>query len=90
MARDLQTLERIHLLKDHVGFQALREEAQRKLERSEAAISRLLFRTRSQVDPLEVEYYRGFRQGVMYVLDGLPNNALAEFEKELAKMKEES
>ncbi len=54
----------------------------------EDSIDRLLFRTRTPVDPIEIEYFRGFRQGVMYVLDGLPNEITAQFERELAKDKE--
>lgn len=54
----------------------------------EASIDRLLFRTRTVVDPIEIEYFRGFRQGVMYVLEGLPNEITAQFERELAKDKE--
>ncbi|HSG26920.1 MAG TPA: hypothetical protein VLA34_00470, partial [Candidatus Krumholzibacterium sp.] len=59
-----------------------------KLVRMEDSIDRLLFRTRTPVDPIEIEYFRGFRQGVMYVLDGLPNEITAQFERELAKDKE--
>ena len=54
----------------------------------EASIDRLLFRTRTVVDPIEIEYFRGFRQGVMYVLEGLPNEITAQFKRELAKDKE--
>jgi len=84
----MQNLERITLLENHVGFKALREEANAKLVRMEKSISRLLFLTRTEVDPIEIEYFRGFRQGVKYVLDGLPGEVKAEFERELAKSKE--
>lgn len=40
------------------------------------------------MDPLEVEYFRGFRQGVMYVLDGLPNGAKSEVQRIEKKLKE--
>jgi len=37
---------------------------------------------------LEIEYFRGFRQGVMYVLDGLPNGADSEIKLIEKKLKE--
>lgn len=83
MARDRLVLERVSALLDHGGFKALREEALKKLAANEDSINRLLFRTRTPVDPIEVEYFRGFRQGVMFVLDALPNQIKAEFDKAL-------
>ena len=55
----------------------------------EKALSRMIFYTRAEVDPIEVEYFRGFRQGVKYILDGLPGEIQAEFKRELAKTKEQ-
>lgn len=44
-------------------------------------MTRLIFRTRSPVPEAEIEYARGFYQGVMFVLEGLPNTIKAEFER---------
>ena len=62
------------------GWKDFREEALKKVRKHEESVTRLLFRTRSPVDPLEVEYDRGFYQGVLYVLDGLPNTMKKEWE----------
>lgn len=70
------------------GWQKLCSEADKKLSSNEDAITRLIFRTRTEVDPIELEYFRGFRQGVKYVLDGLPNTIKKEFQQELDKQKE--
>lgn len=83
IARDRLVLQRVTALLDHNGWKALREEALKKVASHEDSISRLIFRTRTDVDEKEIEYYRGFRQGVMYVIDGLPNQIKAEFDKGL-------
>ena len=67
------------------AWKALREEALKKVASHEASLNRLIFRTRTEINPVEVEYFRGFRQGVMYVLDGLPNEIRDEFERGLKK-----
>lgn len=64
------------------AWKRLRDEVEKKLASHEGQVSRLVFKTRSPIDPLEIEYFRGFRQGVMYVLDGLPNSALEAIKKE--------
>lgn len=76
------------MLQEHVGFHALCQEADNKLNKMQDSITRLLFRTRTAVDPIEIEYFRGFRQGVKYVTSILPEEAKAEFERELAPKKE--
>jgi len=81
LPRDPQVLESIVRLAELPHWQRLKEETQKKLEKNEDTVVRLLFKTRSPVDPLEIEYFRGFRQGVMYVLEGLPNQARDEYKK---------
>jgi hypothetical protein len=83
LARDEKTLSLISGLLETAGWKALREQALKKVVSHEESLNRLLFRTRTAIDPVEVEYFRGFRQGVMYVLDGLPNAISAEFERGL-------
>lgn len=73
---------------DTAAWKVLREAALTKVRRHEDSVNRLLFRTRTPVDPIEIEYDRGFRQGVVYVLDGLPNAMKAEFERRLSDPKE--
>lgn len=74
--RDLGLVEA--LTKD-AGWKILREAALAKVARHEESVKRLLFRSRTPIDPVDIEYDRGFRQGVMFVLDGLPNAMAAEF-----------
>lgn len=74
-------LESITRLRELPHWERLRDVAIRRLERFEGSISRVLFKSRSEVDPLEIEFYRGFRQGVFYVLDGLPNTAIDQLKK---------
>lgn len=81
MARDEQALGLVSAMIETAAWKALREEAMKKVASHEESVKRLLFRTRSPVDPVEIEYSRGFYQGVIYVLDGLPNTMKAEFEK---------
>jgi len=81
LPREPQVLESIVRLAELPHWQRLKDEAQKKLERNEDTVYRLLFKTRSPVDPLEIEYFRGFRQGVMYVLEGLPNQARDVYKK---------
>lgn len=83
--RDEKTLSRMLGVFDEPGFADYREQALQKLQANEASIIRLLFRTRTEVDASEIEYFRGFRQGVMYMLDGLPNQLRAEYERLLKK-----
>lgn len=71
------------------GWQSLREKALEKLGANEDTVNRLLFRTRTEVDPLEIEFFRGFRQGVMYVLDGLPAGVEPEIKRVLARQEKE-
>ncbi len=61
------------------GWRILREEALAKVAKHEESVKRLLFRTRTPINTADIEYDRGFQQGVMYVLDGLPNTMQAEF-----------
>lgn len=68
---------------ESAGWRVLREAALAKVARHEESVKRLLFRTRTPIDPAEIEYDRGFQQGVMYVLDGLPNAMQAEFARRL-------
>jgi hypothetical protein len=75
------------MLQDHVGFAALVQEADNKINKMEGSLTRLLFRTRTPMDPIEVEYFRGFRQGVLYVTSILPEEAKGEFIRALAKSK---
>ena len=65
------------------GWNVLREEAMTKVARHEESVKRLLFRSTTPIDPVKIEYDRGFYQGVMYVLDGLPNAMGAEFSRRL-------
>jgi len=83
LKRDERTLSLISGLLEDGAWKVFREEALKKVVSHEDSLNRLLFRTRTPVDPVEVEYFRGFRQGVMYVLDGLPNAIKAEFERGL-------
>lgn len=72
-----------------MGWKALREEALNKLRANEDTVSRLIFRTRSEIDPLEIEFFRGFRQGVMYVIDGIPTGVEPEIKRILAQLEKE-
>lgn len=88
MAREMRELGLIDDLVSQAGWKVLREEALKKVDKHEESVMRLLFRTRTAVDPIEVEYDRGFRQGVMFVLDGLPNTLQAEFQRRLKNPEE--
>lgn len=79
--RDEQTLSLVTGMLEEPAWKVFREEALKKVVSHEESLNRLLFRTRTEVNPVEVEYFRGFRQGVMYVLDGLPNAMRSEFER---------
>ena len=84
MARDMETLDLVSRLADgHRGFELLKKEALKKVEKNEESVSRLVFRTRAELPMEEIEYSRGFRQGVMYVIHGLPNEIKAEFKRKL-------
>ena len=88
LPRDITTLERITSLEGHTGFAALIQECDNKIAKMQGSITRLLFRTRTPLDPIEIEYFRGFRQGVLYATSILPEEAKAEFLAELAPKKE--
>lgn len=81
MARSPEAIESIARLVELPHWQRLKDEANKKLERMEATMARALFRSRSEPDLAEIEYARGFRQGVTYVLEGLPNTILAELKQ---------
>lgn len=85
MARDQIVLERLARLLDNPSFELLKEEALRKVERNEDSVRRLIFKTMSPVDPLQIQYDRGFSQGVHYALEALPHEILAEFKRGLSK-----
>lgn len=88
MAREMRDLGLVTDLITTAGWRVLREEALAKVARHEESVKRLLFRTRTPVDPVEIEYDRGFQQGVMFVLDGLPNAMRTEFQRRLTDPKE--
>jgi hypothetical protein len=73
---------------DSAGWKVLRDAALAKVARHEDSVIRLLFRSSTPLDPVKIEYDRGFRQGVMFVLDGLPNAMQAEFKRRLNDPKE--
>lgn len=58
-----------------------RDEAEAKLEKHENVINHVVHKTRDPVDPLEIEYFRGFRQGVKYLLYAMPAAARAELDR---------
>lgn len=85
----METLEEVtRLVEDSRGFALLKEQARIKIASVESSLTKLIFRTSTQVDPLRVEYDRGFRQGVIYALEALPNEIVAEFTKKLKAIKE--
>jgi hypothetical protein len=86
----MEVLESITRLATLPHWQRLKDEALKKLEGQERTVSHLVFKTRSAIDPIEIEYFRGFRQGVMYVLEGLPNGAQLELERRLKQFEEEN
>lgn len=88
MPREMRDLAMVGEMVATAPWRVLREEALKKVTKHEESVQRLLFRTRTPVDPIEVEYDRGFYQGVMYVLDGLPNTMKAEFQRRLSDPKE--
>lgn len=79
MAREMRDLGLVVELVTTAAWRVLREEALAKVAKHEESVNKLLFRTRTPVDPIEIEYDRGFRQGVLYVIDGLPNAMRTEF-----------
>lgn len=79
--RDEKTLSRILGVLAEPGWEDLTKVAKEKLRGNEDSVSRKIFRTRVDIDLREIEYYRGFRQGVMYMLDGLPHQLRAEYER---------
>lgn len=81
-------LESIVRLSELPHWERLRGEALGKVERNETSVSKIIFRSRSSIDPIEIEYSRGFRQGVMYVIDALPRQAKAELTRRLAATEE--
>lgn len=84
----LEILESIIRLSELPHWERLRGEAISKIERNEASVSKVVFRSRTPIDPIEIEYSRGFRQGVMYVIDALPRQAKAELIRRLAATEE--
>ena len=93
--RDRRTLESVErMVKTYSAWQLYKAEALEQLDRKQQSINRVIHLTRSPVDPIEVEYYRGFRQGVMYALEGLPNelidHALPKLLAEIAKESDSS
>lgn len=60
-------------------WERLKEEGRRKIVRVESSMTRLLFTSSAEIDPKRVEYDRGFRQGIMYILEGLPNEVALEW-----------
>ena len=86
LARDMEVLAEVtHLIENSNGFALLKAEAMKKIAAVEDSLTRLLFRTATEVDPLRVEYDRGFRQGVLYALEALPNELAAELRRTLKK-----
>lgn len=83
--RSLEDLESIVRLTELAHWPRLRAAVLDKLARHEESVSKVVFKTRTPVDPIEIEYARGFRQGVMYVLEGLPNQAKLELARRLAE-----
>jgi hypothetical protein len=86
--RSPEVIESIVRLTELPHWQRLKDEANKHLERFERSLSRALFRSRSEPDLAEIEYARGFRQGVTYVLEGLPNTILEEWKTLNAEEKE--
>ena len=66
---------------EYRGFALLREAAKTRVERTQNSLMRLIFKTGTEIDPLRVEYDRGFSQGVAFALEGLPNEIYAEWLK---------
>lgn len=88
--RDRHTLEAVErMVTTYTGWQLFKEEALEQLERKQDTINRLVHTTRSPIDPIEIEYFRGFRQGVKYVLEGLPNELVAALPRLLAEIDKE-
>lgn len=80
--RSRETLDRVsQMAESYRPFELLKDEAFKKLERVENSLTKLLFRTSTEIDPLKIEYDRGFRQGVIYALEGLPNEIAAEWQR---------
>ena len=84
--RSLETMDDIVSLTRTPQWKVLVQEAEKKLRRFENTLSYQLFKSRSPVDVAEVEYYRGFRKGVMYVLEDLPNTVQVQLAKKLAEL----
>lgn len=72
------------------GWAKLQDEAEKKIASHRKMWTGLIFRSRTELDPLEIEYYRGFEQGVEWILQGLPAAVKRELQEELSKQKEHS
>lgn len=78
-------LESVERLTRHPGWEALKEFADQKIARVEKSLTRLLFTSAAPVDPLRVEYDRGFRQGVKWILEAAPVEAQVAYKKAIAE-----
>ena len=75
---------------EHRGFALLREAVLERIAKHEAAFTRLVFRTAEAIDPERVAFDRGFRQGLMFAIEGLPNEIYAEWKRTLKEREEEA
>lgn len=89
--RDRRTLEAVErMVESYDGWALFKAEAYEQLGLKEAIIDRLIHKSRAPVDPIEIEYFRGFRQGVIYVLDALPHELVAALPRLLEQLDKES
>lgn len=81
---DLETLERIRLLQDHVGFKALRDLAEEQRTAYLINLARQIGHSSEPVDQRVLDYKRGFFNGMMWVLQvPITERFKAELEKAL-------
>jgi len=88
--RDPETLELVSRLPKLRSFQLLQNEALKAKERHFATLAKMLMKTRKPVPELEIEYDRGFWNGVEWALEKLPNGVTKEFERLLEQNEKES
>lgn len=68
-------------LTKHPGWAAWIEQEARDVEKEVLALARLLLKTREPIDPLEIEYQRGYIQGRLKAVRR-PESAARKQEKE--------
>lgn len=83
---DIETLEQIKVLRNHVGFKALQTLADEERTGYYAELARRLAGSNDTVDQRSLDYKRGFFRGMFWILNYVDSS---NFDVELKKALEE-